>query len=112
VVTLHPFREADLPIVDPWFDDLDTQRWLGDREWPRRVLSLVDAPNRLAFLAWMSSTVVALVDVEHLEQTSFALVVAREFRRRGNVAARRLLSGLGFRCVDEGPDGFGVFVFP
>ncbi len=30
---LVPFTVAELPVVEPWFDDVETRRWLGDHRW-------------------------------------------------------------------------------
>jgi len=38
-VRLRPFTSGDLPLVEPWFADADTQRWLGGPGWPRLVLT-------------------------------------------------------------------------
>ena len=38
-VRLRPFTSPDLPLVEPWFADADTQRWLGGPGWPRLVLT-------------------------------------------------------------------------
>ncbi|MGC4193254.1 MAG: hypothetical protein QM589_19070 [Thermomicrobiales bacterium] len=35
---LVPFTRDHLPIVSPWFDDPETRRWLGGREWPEAIL--------------------------------------------------------------------------
>ena len=88
-VELRAFVAGDLPLGETWFDDPETQRRLGDREWPRRLLALVAAPpagtRRAAYVVFDDDTAVALVDVE-IERTgevSFALAVAPERRRRG-----------------------------
>jgi hypothetical protein len=31
-----------LAVIEPWFDDADTRRWLGDRRWPAVDLVLVN----------------------------------------------------------------------
>ncbi len=41
-VRLQAFTRADLRVVDPWFRDPDTRRYLGGAEWPRRMLELGD----------------------------------------------------------------------
>ena len=35
---LVPFTSAALPSLEPWFDNAETQRWLGDRRWPQMLL--------------------------------------------------------------------------
>jgi RimJ/RimL family protein N-acetyltransferase len=39
-LSLRAFTRADLRIVEPWFRDPDTRRFLGGPEWPRRMLEL------------------------------------------------------------------------
>lgn len=40
--TLRTFTRADLEVVEPWFDDPDTRRFLGDRHWPGAMLDLAE----------------------------------------------------------------------
>jgi len=35
-VRLRPFERHHLALVEPWFRDADTQRWLGGPAWPQR----------------------------------------------------------------------------
>ncbi len=35
---LVAFTAAALPVIEPWFDDADTRRWLSDRRWPAMIL--------------------------------------------------------------------------
>jgi RimJ/RimL family protein N-acetyltransferase len=61
-----------LPLVEPWFEDPETQRWLGGPDWPRMALALADAPlgesrgaqetGRYRFLAWDKDVPVGYVD--------------------------------------------------
>ncbi|WP_369252053.1 GNAT family N-acetyltransferase [Geodermatophilus amargosae] len=39
-VRLVPFQPEHLPAVTPWFDDGETRRRLGGRDWPVRELAL------------------------------------------------------------------------
>jgi len=41
-VVLHAFTRADLAIVEPWFRDPETHRWLGGPEWPAMMLDRAD----------------------------------------------------------------------
>jgi RimJ/RimL family protein N-acetyltransferase len=43
-VQLRPFGRDQLPLVEPWFQDADTQRWLGGPDWPRLMLDLAERP--------------------------------------------------------------------
>jgi RimJ/RimL family protein N-acetyltransferase len=38
----QPFEREQLLRVESWFDDPDTERWLGGPGWPRLVLDLAD----------------------------------------------------------------------
>jgi RimJ/RimL family protein N-acetyltransferase len=40
-VRLVPFTVEDVERIEPWFDDLETQRRLGGRDWIRREPSLL-----------------------------------------------------------------------
>jgi RimJ/RimL family protein N-acetyltransferase len=71
-VELRPFARDQLPLVEPWFEDPETQRWLGGPDWPRIILDLADAPlgefrgaqetGRYQFLAWDKGVPVGYVD--------------------------------------------------
>ena len=37
-VTLRPFTAELLPLVQPWFEHPEVQRWLGGPDWPAREL--------------------------------------------------------------------------
>lgn len=39
-LSLRACTRADLRIVEPWFRDPDTRRFLGDPKWPWRILEL------------------------------------------------------------------------
>jgi RimJ/RimL family protein N-acetyltransferase len=43
-VELRPFGRDQLALVEPWFKDPETQRWLGGPEWPNMALKLADGP--------------------------------------------------------------------
>jgi RimJ/RimL family protein N-acetyltransferase len=69
---LRPFERDQLPLVQPWFDDADTQRWLGGPGWPRLALDLQDRPldefrgametGRYKWLAWEDDNAVGYID--------------------------------------------------
>ena len=71
-VKLRPFTRDQLPLVEPWFEDPETQRWLGGPDWPRMAVELADAPlgefrgaqetGRYRFLAWDNDMPVGYVD--------------------------------------------------
>lgn len=139
MIDLRPFAAEDLSTVGPWFDNADTLRWLGGRDWPAQSLRLA-GDGRLLFLALRGTAPVGLLDVETYEErrASFAIAVAPAERRagmgtavlaaaiahqhfasvvewfagieHGNDASRRLVERLGFRRVtDEDADGFTYY---
>ena len=139
MVALRPLLVSDLGEVERWFDDAETQRWLGGREWPSQSLRLA-GENRHVLLATLDGSAVGLIDVEtySARRASFAIVVAASARRqrlgrrvleaaiddprlaevvewfagieRGNKASRRLVESIGFRPVTgEDADGFTYY---
>jgi ribosomal protein S18 acetylase RimI-like enzyme len=90
-LALRPLVPDDLSVVEPWFDEAETQRWLGGREWPRQLLHLVSqSGGRYAYAAVLDEVVVVgLVDVERYDDSraAVAVAVAPEHRRRGIGAA-------------------------
>lgn len=78
-------------LVEPWFDDAETARYLGGRDWPRETLALVrrrpsGAVDRRAWLALDDDRIVGLADVEAYDDgtASVAIVVDPARRSRGN----------------------------
>jgi RimJ/RimL family protein N-acetyltransferase len=71
-VELRPLGSAELPLVEPWFADPDTQRWLGGPSWPRQMLELAHAPlgvfrgavetGRYRWLGWDGARAVGYID--------------------------------------------------
>ena len=69
---LRPFERKDLPLVEPWFLDAGTQRWLGGPAWPRQMLDRADRPlggfrgatetGRYRWLARDQGTAVGYID--------------------------------------------------
>jgi hypothetical protein len=41
-VQLVDFKRGDVERIEPWFDDPDTQQYLGGRDWIRREPSLLE----------------------------------------------------------------------
>ena len=94
-MALRSLTAADLPVVERWFCDPDTRRWLGDEAWPRRLLALAGrSQGRFAFVAVLGGDVVGLADVERYgdDRAAVAVVVAPEHRRRG--MGKAILRGL------------------
>jgi RimJ/RimL family protein N-acetyltransferase len=79
------FRAEDLAIVEPWFEDSETQRWLGGKEWPRRLLELAHPPDRRAWLFTCAGRAMGLLDIERFagRSAAVAVVVAPEHRGAG-----------------------------
>lgn len=42
-LVLSRLTSDDLALVEPWFDDPDTQRYLGGHEWPAQMLALAES---------------------------------------------------------------------
>jgi RimJ/RimL family protein N-acetyltransferase len=94
-IALRRFSADLLAVVAPWFDDPETGRWLGGREWPENLLRLIADPpaehrgshvrERAGWVAALDGEAVALIDTEIYVDGSAAvsLVVAPEHRRRG-----------------------------
>jgi hypothetical protein len=71
-VELLRFTRSQLPLVEAWFADPDTQRWLGGPSWPRQMLDLADAPlgvfrgavetGRYRWLGWEEGRPVGYID--------------------------------------------------
>jgi RimJ/RimL family protein N-acetyltransferase len=102
-LTAQSFCAADLVSVEPWFDDRETQRWLGGREWPRRLLELARQSNRVALLYTHAQRQVGLLDLERFpdRKAAVAVVVSPEHRGRG-VATSML------RSIFDLPEAEGV----
>jgi RimJ/RimL family protein N-acetyltransferase len=98
-IELRPFTPEVLGAVAPWFDDAETARWLGGRDWPESLLRLIADPppehrgssvrERAGWIATLDGDPVALIDTEvYVDGTAaVALVVAPTHRRRGVGAA-------------------------
>ena len=94
-IELRPFTSDLLGAVTPWFDDAETARWLGGRDWPENLLRLIAQPprehrgssvrERAGWIATLDGEPVALIDTEvYVDGTAaVALVVAPAHRRRG-----------------------------
>jgi RimJ/RimL family protein N-acetyltransferase len=94
-IEFRRFSPDLLAAVAPWFDDPETVRWLGGREWPENLLRLIADPppdqrgspvrERAGWVAALDGEAVALIDTEIYADGSAALslVVAPAHRRRG-----------------------------
>jgi RimJ/RimL family protein N-acetyltransferase len=38
------FNEQQAEVIKPWFDDPDTQKWLGGRKWVDNIFRMLDEP--------------------------------------------------------------------
>ena len=102
----HSLTAALMPALEPWFDDSETQRYLGGRPWLHRALALVRSqpgtPSGATTVAgryvWVAAPAperyVGLVDLETYadNSASFAFVVAPQLRGQG--WGRQLLAEL------------------
>lgn len=71
-LTLFPFEPDQLSLVEPWFHDGETQRWLGGPGWPRLVLDRAGRPwgeyrgrvemGSYRWLAWEGHSAVGYID--------------------------------------------------
>jgi RimJ/RimL family protein N-acetyltransferase len=71
-LTLRPFVRENLPLTEPWFSDVETERWLGGTDWPRKMLDLTDRPlgefrgametGRFRWVAWNREDPVGYID--------------------------------------------------
>ena len=71
-LALRPFVRDQLPLVEPWFEDPETQRWLGGPDWPCIAFDLADTPlggfrgaqetGHYLFLAWDGNAPVGYID--------------------------------------------------
>lgn len=104
-LAIRRFTPAALSAVAPWFDDPETFRWLGGRDWPASLLHLIADPpsehrgsavrERAGWTAALGGEDVALVDTEiYTDGTAaIAIVVAPQHRRRGIGAATLVAMG-------------------
>ena len=75
---LRPFEREQLPLIEPWFLDVETERWLGGPNWPRIQLDLADQPlrefrgasetGRLRRLAWDDEVPVGFIGCETFDR--------------------------------------------
>lgn len=110
--------------IEPWFDDPDTMRHLGGREWVHQAFHLVQAMpgytdgdvtvlDRRCWVVEHEGQHVSLLDIEVYGDAtaSLAIVVAPDQRCRG--VARRVLTAIWdlpelalvrevFGCIDAG----------
>jgi GNAT superfamily N-acetyltransferase len=112
-VVLEPLKAAHLPLVEPWFDDPETRRRLGGRDWPVQALALAASPppgtDRYGLLARIGQEAVGLADLEvaHDGAASLALLVAPG-RRRCGVGSAILAQVLALPAVAGRPLALGV----
>jgi RimJ/RimL family protein N-acetyltransferase len=133
---LRELTASDLQLVEPWFAEYDTQRWLGDQAWPRQLLRHVAlSADRFGYAALQNGVVVGMADVERYRDGR----VAPGYRRlgvgtamagalterpeladviefiagveEGNLASAALMTRAGFQKVTDETDANGFTYF-
>jgi RimJ/RimL family protein N-acetyltransferase len=111
---LVPFTATALPVIEPWFDDEQTRRWLGDRRWPSMILRLAASPpvsgasrapgvlNRCAWIVDDDGAPAGLVDVEVYEDRTAGLAFVIAPARRGTGVGRCALHAIVEQLAAEG----------
>ena len=71
-VVLRPFGRDQLRLVEPWFSDAETNRWLGGPDWPASMLDVAERPGleyrgkirtgAFRWLAWAGDRPVGYID--------------------------------------------------
>jgi RimJ/RimL family protein N-acetyltransferase len=77
-VHLRPFAREQLPLIESWFTDVETERWLGGPNWPRRELDIAEQPlrrfrgaretGRVLRLAWDHAVPVGYIGCESFDR--------------------------------------------
>jgi len=82
---LRPAASADLAHLDPWFDDPQTQQWLGRRGWVEQALRLAATTDaRHSLVAERDGEPVAFLDVDVVQGCAgIGIVVSPAHRRHG-----------------------------
>jgi len=106
------FTAAALPAIEPWFDDAETCRWLGDRRWPSMILRLALRPpvahrgrrvlDRRAWIVEEDDVPAGLVDVEVYEDQTAGLAFVIAPTRRGRGLGRRSLHAIAEQLAGGG----------
>ncbi len=100
---LVAFTAEALAVIEPWFDNEETQRWLGDRRWPSMILHLAASPppehrghrvlDRRAWIVEEDDAPAGLIAVEVYEDRSaglaFVIAPARPAPRSPSLPDRR-----------------------
>ncbi|MEO6015170.1 MAG: GNAT family protein [Devosia sp.] len=138
-ITLRPARARDIPLLDGWFRDAESRRWLGGPGWAKNGLKLTGGERHLP-VGEADGTPFGLTDIE-IEadnRASFAIIVDPTRRGEhlasgmteaivamlasrsvaelyagvedGNLASRRLLEHCGFTLTKPtDADGFTYY---
>lgn len=100
-----PLTPDSIREVEEWFDDPDTRRFLGGREWVRRIPKLLqDSPGvefrgrrvlaRHAWIVHAAGGPVGIVDVERYDDRTAGIALAVTPAMRGKGIGRGILSSL------------------
>jgi RimJ/RimL family protein N-acetyltransferase len=116
-LTLTPMSDADVTVVEPWFDDVETEHWLGGREWPaslRRLMSeeLPGVLERTGYVVRDAGRLVALVDMELYEDHSVSLALVVDPNQRGRGYGRAALRAVVDLLTARGVSRIAGWVVP
>jgi len=113
-VEFVPLGDGTLAIAAPWFEDEQTQRWLGGPGCPALVLRLAANPpaeyrgcrvtGRFAWLAYTDQAPIGLVDVERYADATAGVALVVDPALRGRGFGRRIIQALLGRPELEATD--------
>ena len=97
---LVPFTAGALLVVELWFDDAETRRWLGDRRWPSMILRLAAGPPAEHRGHQVLDRRTWIVEVYEDRTAGLAFVIAPD--RRGSGLGRRALHAIAAQLAADG----------
>ena len=97
---LVPFTAGALLVVELWFDDAETRRWLGDRRWPSMILRLAAGPPAEHRGHQVLDRRTWIVEVYEDRTAGLAFVIAPD--RRGSGLGRRALHAIAEQLAADG----------
>ena len=97
---LVPFTAGALLVVELWFDDAETRRWLGDRRWPSMILRLAVGPPAEHRGHQVLDRRTWIVEVYEDRTAGLAFVIGPD--RRGSGLGRRALHAIAAQLAADG----------